>query len=410
MIEVENGRGTVNKEDRFYHEITSDKWFTSLVRQLRELQAEKRNNVEIEVTAEPDLSVLERMVEKRSPAVSLWFQLRELYGEFRNPPEPVKISAAPDPSALSSLIDTPSPLESIIQQVRAIVSDFRNPPEFQTTAKAVETPSIWSERHLRVPTYLTIGAHLLLVGLVFSGLSFSGEPQLFVSETFVPLYIPVDLMVLPDEGRTSAGGGGGGRETLIAPSLGEPPRAAEEQLVPPAPEAPLNLDPLLVAEPTIVAPQLASLIPVTLPLLGDPMAGIPAPPSSGPGVGAGIGIGQGRGVGEGEGPGLGSGQGGGFGGGVFEVGGGVTPPTILYRRDPIYSEDARKAQYEGTVVLEAIVHRDGSVEILRVIRGLGLGLDENAMDALREWRFRPATRQGVPVDVAVNIEVNFRLR
>ncbi len=400
----------MNGKESFYHEVTSEKWFTSLVRQLRGLQAEKRNPVVIEVTAKPDLSVLEKMVGRRSPAASLWSQLQELYREFRFPPEPVKVSAAADPSALAGLIDPRSPLLSIIQQLRGIVSEIRHPSEFQTTAEPVDTPSIWSETHHSVPTYVTLAAHLLLIGLVFSGLSFSRERLPAVSETFIPLFLPVDLMVLPDEDRTSAGGGGGGRETLTAPSLGAPPRAADEQLVPPAAEPPLNLDPLLVAEPTIVAPQLASLIPVTLPDLGDPMAGIPAPPSSGPGAGAGIGTGQGRGVGEGSGPGLGSGEGGGFGGGVFEVGGGVDPPSIIYRRDPIYSEDARKAQYEGTVVLEAIVRKDGSVEILRVVRGLGLGLDENAMEALREWRFSPATRQGVPVDVAVNIEVNFTLR
>ena len=88
----------------------------------------------------------------------------------------------------------------------------------------------------------------------------------------------------------------------------------------------------------------------------------------------------------------------------------MTPPTVLFKIDPIYSEEARKAQYQGTVVLEAIVRKDGSVEIIRVVRSLGLGLDESAMKALREWKFRPAMRQGVPVDVAMNIEVNFTLR
>ena len=400
---------SVNDTEGFYREVTNQKWFTSLVSQIRGLAAEKRNPVEVEITAEPDPSGLEHMVARRSPLESLWSQVRELYGEFKNPPEPIEVSATADPSALSGLIDSRSPLDSIIRQVRSIVSDIRNPSEFQATAQPVETPTIWSERQLNVPTYLTVGAHLLVIALIFSGLSFGREPRLFVAETIVPLYLPVDLM-LPQDALTSAGGGGGGRETLTAPSLAQPPRAAEEQFVPPQAEPPRNLDPLLVAEPTIVAPQLASLLPLTLPELGDPFAGIPAPPSSGPGVGAGIGTGQGRGVGEGSGPGLGAGEGGGFGGGVFEVGGGVSPPTILYRRDPIYSEDARKAQYEGTVVLEAIVRKDGSVEILRVVRGLGLGLDENAMEALSEWRFSPATRQGVPVDVAVNIEVNFTLR
>lgn len=392
-----------------YREIANQKWFVSLIRQLRTIRAE-RDRAKVELTAEPDPAALERLLEERSPLVSLWYQVRQLHEEFRNPPKQVEITARRDPSALEGLIERRSPVASIVYQIRAIVEDARNPSRFEPTAESVEAPSIWSERRTQIPSYLSLGAHLLVIALIFSGLGLGRVPALPVQETFVSLYLPVDLMILPEEEDTSAGGGGGGKQTLTAPSLGEAPRAAEKQLVPPTAEPPVNRNPFLVAEPTIVAPQLASLIPITLPNLGDPMAGIPAPPSSGPGVGSGIGAGQGRGVGEGEGPGLGPGQGGGFGGGVFEVGGGVTPPTVLFKIDPIYSEEARKAQYQGTVVLEAIVRKDGSVEIVRVVRSLGLGLDESAMKALREWKFRPAMRQGVPVDVAMNIEVNFTLR
>ena len=393
-----------------YREISIQGWFVSLPRQLRALRTEWQHPVTIEVTAEPDSAALERMLESRSPITSLWVQLGQLYAEFRDPPERVKLTARPDPSALDGLIEQHSPLASIVFQARSIIGDRRHPSEFQPTAEPIKTPSIWSERRTAIPSSFSAGAHLLVIALIFSGLSFSRDPVLSVQETFVPLYFPVDLMILPADEEDSAGGGGGGKQTLTAPSLGEAPRAADEQFVPPTAEPPVNRNPLLIAEPTIVAPQLASLIPITLPILGDPMAGIPAPPSSGPGVGGGIGTGQGRGVGEGDGPGLGPGEGGGFGGGVFEVGGGVTPPSVLFRTDPVYSEDARKARYQGTVVLEAIVRKDGSVEILRVVRSLGLGLDENAMKALQEWKFKPAMRQGVPVDVAMNIEINFTLR
>jgi hypothetical protein len=137
-------------------------------------------------------------------------------------------------------------------------------------------------------------------------------------------------------------------------------------------------------EPTVVAPQLP-LPQITLLNIGDP-EGVPGPPSSGPGAGGGIGTGQGRGVGEGRGPGVGPGEGGGFGGGtfggVFRTGGGVTSPYVIYRVEPQYSEEARKARYQGTVVLEAIVRRDGTIDIVRVVRSLGFGLDENAILAL----------------------------
>ena len=85
-------------------------------------------------------------------------------------------------------------------------------------------------------------------------------------------------------------------------------------------------------------------------------------------------------------------------------------PSIVYRVEPTYSEEARKAKYQGVVVLSAIVRKDGTIEILKVVRGLGLGLDENAIQALKQWKFRPGMKNGVPVDVALNIEVNFSLR
>ena len=96
--------------------------------------------------------------------------------------------------------------------------------------------------------------------------------------------------------------------------------------------------------------------------------------------------------------------------GVFQTGEITDPPTILFKVDPQYSEEARKAQYQGTVVLEAIVRSDGTLEILRVVRSLDFGLDENAIQALKQWKFRPGMRNGQPVDVVLNIEVNFNLR
>src|SRR5207249_9418138 len=91
--------------------------------------------------------------------------------------------------------------------------------------------------------------------------------------------------------------------------------------------------------------------------------------------------------------------------GFVRVGSGVTAPTVIHRVEPQYSEEARKARYQGTVVLEAIVRRDGTCDIIRVVRSLGFGLDENAMQALKQWRFRPGMRNGVPVDISLNIEV-----
>ena len=99
-----------------------------------------------------------------------------------------------------------------------------------------------------------------------------------------------------------------------------------------------------------------------------------------------------------------------IGEGVFRIGEITDPPTILFKVDPQYSEEARKARYQDTGVFEAIIRSDGTVKILRVVRSIDFGLDENAIQALKQWKFRPGMRNGQPVDVVLNIEVNFNLR
>jgi len=139
------------------------------------------------------------------------------------------------------------------------------------------------------------------------------------------------------------------------------------------------------------------------------MAALLTPPSNGIGSGGGIGSGHGGGVGSGEGPGVGEGRGGGIGGGVFRVGGGVSAPRAIYAPDPEFSEEARKAKYQGSVVLSAIIGPDGRPRNLRVVRSLGMGLDEKATEAVARWSFEPARKGSQPVAVEVNIEVAFRL-
>jgi TonB family protein len=94
---------------------------------------------------------------------------------------------------------------------------------------------------------------------------------------------------------------------------------------------------------------------------------------------------------------------------VFRVGGGVSAPRVLYSPDPDYSEQARKAKYQGTVTLWLIVGPDGRPRDVRIARSLGMGLDEKAIAAVRQWKFEPAMKDGRPVAVQINVEVNFRL-
>lgn len=342
---------------------------------------------------------------------SLLKQLRELREERQHPRPRVEITAKPDPSALNNLVEMPSPISSLFSDVKEAINDYLHPRKIETSVQPVEVEEIWTKPKSGVPRLLSVFAHVLVVSLALVPWATSIPKLPKANETSVVVYTPQNIVlpVTPDK-KESGGGGGGGRKTLTPPSLGKLPRAADKQIVPPDPEPPKNPDPKLVVEPTVVAPQLANLPQINLlSNLGDPN-GIAGPPSAGPGTGGGIGTGQGRGIGEGKGPGVGPGEGGGVGGGVFRVGGGVSPPSVLSRVEPQYSEEARKARYQGTVVLEAIVRKDGTVDILRVVRSLGFGLDENAIQALKQWHFRPGMKGGVAVDVALNIEVNFNLR
>lgn len=97
------------------------------------------------------------------------------------------------------------------------------------------------------------------------------------------------------------------------------------------------------------------------------------------------------------------------GSGVYRVGRGVKPPRLTYNLDPEFSDQARKLGYEGTCVMTLVVGTDGIPRDLKIARPLGLGLDDKALEAVRQWRFSPATKDGEPVAVLINAEVNFHL-
>jgi TonB family protein len=207
----------------------------------------------------------------------------------------------------------------------------------------------------------------------------------------------------------SGGGGGGGDRDKLQASQGRLPKQSMQQFTPPSVVV-RNEAPKLPMEPTVVIPPDVHIAQPNLPNLGDPLSHMPASlPSNGTGSGGGIGEGSGGGVGSGTGPGFGPGHGGGTGGGAFRVGGGVSAPKIIYQPDPEYSEEARKAKYQGTCVLWLVVGADGKPREIRVQRTLGLGLDEKAIEAVKTWRFEPALKDGKPVAVQINVEVSFRL-
>ncbi len=219
--------------------------------------------------------------------------------------------------------------------------------------------------------------------------------------------IPSELNDIYTISKTTTGGGGGGgdHDKLPAPK-GHLPTISDQQITPPAMVI-RNTTPQLAVAPTIVAP--AINMAANMPNLGDPYSHAANLASNGTGSTGGMGSGSGGGVGPGYGPGVGPGIGGGYGGGPYRVGGGVSAPRAIYAPDPQYSEEARKAKYQGTVVLWTVIGPDGRAHDTKVARSLGMGLDQQAIDAVRNWRFEPAMFDGRPVPVEINIEVNFRL-
>jgi TonB family protein len=171
-----------------------------------------------------------------------------------------------------------------------------------------------------------------------------------------------------------------------------------------------NADPKLAMEPAILAPPDVPMPQVNMAQYGDPLSRF-GPASNGTGSNGGIGTGSGGNVGPGSGSGAyGPGDGDGGIGRVWRViDGGVTAPALLFKVEPEYSEEARKAKVQGTVLLAIEVDRSGRAQNVRVVRSLGVGLDEKAIEAVRKWKFKPGYRAGKPVTVGATIEVNFRL-
>lgn len=202
-------------------------------------------------------------------------------------------------------------------------------------------------------------------------------------------YIPMKV------GKGGPSGGGGGDASKLKASTGVPPKAAKQQFTPPT-VLPQQKSKLMI-EPTVVAD--IKVPPNTQ--IGDPLSKLMTP-SNGVGVGGGVGSNSGGGVGSGHG-------GPGVGPGIFHVGEGVSAPRPIFTPEPEFSEEARKAKYQGVVVLNIIVGTDGRVHNPRVIRSLGMGLDEKAIEGVKIWKFDPSKKDGRAVAVEMNIEVAFNL-
>jgi TonB family protein len=248
-------------------------------------------------------------------------------------------------------------------------------------------------------------AHGFAIAIIIWVTNFVVQNKDVIKKTVVELVDPSDL-TLPASSKRVGGGGGGGDASKLDASKGKPPKFTMDPITPPAAVI-KNENPKLAIDQAILVPPQVKL-PTSQTNVGDPLSAALIA-SNGTGVGAGIGSGSRGGIGSGNGGGLGPGSGGGTGGGVFHVGGGVSAPRPIYSPDPEYSEEARKAKYQGVVVLAVIIGPDGRPRDIHLARSVGLGLDEKAIEAVKTWRFEPAKKDNQAVSVAVNIEVSFNL-
>src|SRR5215469_838293 len=302
--------------------------------------------------------------------------------------------------------------ESFWQNVRDALFPKKLPP-LQVTSKPVPVKDIWTKdtQFTRVQA-LSVTIHIgvlvliivpLLPEIMSPATTKANNVQITQLENISP-YLPK----LKPAAKKAGGGGGGGEHNPIPASKGALPKFDWNQLTPPKVKTPPN--PMYAMRPTVLGPPELKLPSPNMNNWGDPLSKV-LNDSSGPGSGGGIGSGSGGGVGSGSGGGVGPGSGGGTGGGVFNAGtGGYGYPACLYCPTAQYSDEAVKAKYQGTVSLIAIITPDGRATDIHVVKGVGLGLDEKAVEAVRTWRFRPALGpDGKPAAVRQIIEVTFHL-
>ncbi len=248
---------------------------------------------------------------------------------------------------------------------------------------------------------------MIALAIVWWGMMASGRVVQTAETSIVPIHFtlydpppPPVMQVAKIEG----GGGGGGAHQLVAPTKGRLPQVAKVPVVH-LEQAKINL-PKLPVEPSmpVYIPQ-----NTPMPKLGAPQSAQVALSSQGSGSDSGFGLGMGGGIGQGHGAGAGPGANGGYGGGLMNVGGGVSAPRVIHSVEPQFTAEARQADYQGVVAIQLIVDSQGTPQDIRVVRHLGMGLDERAIEAVQQYKFSPAIYQGHPVSVQMVIDVDFRL-
>jgi len=251
----------------------------------------------------------------------------------------------------------------------------------------------------------TVNLAILLIVLFFVGKkiieSVNKPPEILTS-------IDVGDFNSAKAAQKNGGGGGGSEHSVIEASKGKLPKIMKDPVVPPMVQI---FEKPKIEMPAAIDVQKEIKLPDNpdMPTIGM-KSGVNVVLSNGTGGGGGMGSGNGGGLGSGNGIGYGPGSGWNTGGGLAQVGGRVSAPVPLFQPDAEFSDEARRAKYQGVCLVSLIVDAQGNPQNVHVVRALGMGLDEKAMEAVRKYKFKPAMRDGkTPVPVQVNVEVNFRL-
>jgi TonB family protein len=327
----------------------------------------------------------------------------------------VEVNPTPTKEPELHLLLAPDTFEPLWKSLFRGLDEFFFPkklPPLKLESKPIPVKDIWGFYNYKKNGALgsTI-AHVIVIALIIGGTILGRR---FVThavakpQATTQLIDPGDFIPLKPAKTQAGGGGGGGDRDVLKASQGKLPKfSMEAQLAPPAAVI-RNPAPKLPVEPTVMVPPDIKVAMNNMPNLGDPKSSAVIP-SNGTGSGSGIGEGSGGGVGPGNGRGVGPGEGMGIGGGTYRPGRGVTPPRPIFSPDPEFSEEARKAKYQGTCTLMIVVSADGRPTNIRVVNSLGMGLDEKAIETVKTWRFEPGKKDGHPVNVEMAVEVDFHL-
>jgi protein TonB len=320
---------------------------------------------------------------------SLFSNLRDAFSTSKE--APLELDSKPAENDL--IIKEEGVFASLWSSIRDVFFPVKLPP-LVLESKPIAVVDRMKVKRDPVSTAIAVVLHglviLLIAYLVAKKVQFASPVKaVMVTELSAPPSAPP---------RAQAMGGGGGQRGPTPVVKGTPPKFADQQIVPP--KAPPLQEPKIKIEPTLEVQQDVKM-PSSLPQIGVANSPIIGPFSGGGG--------HGTGLGSGTGPGLGPGSGGNTGGGPKRIGGGVSAPQLIYSVEPEFSEEARKAKVAGNVLVNLWVDTNGLPSHVHVIRGVGMGLDEKAVEAVKQYKFKPAMENGKPVLVELNVEVNFQI-